>query len=238
MSADATEVAALAAALADPTRMRICLALVDGRARTCGELARLAGVAPSTTSEHLSRLVGAGLLVEERQGRHRYVRLADDQVAQLLEDLSSRRLAPAPRVSSLRGRRVALDLAFARTCYDHLAGRLGVATFDALVARGLLDDAAGVAVTEQGRSWLLALGGGRLAERSTRRPLARPCLDWTERRPHLAGTSGAALLDALVAHGWVERRTGERSLLVTTSGTKWFRAELSLETAALRAAAA
>ena len=120
------ELARLAGLLADPTRATFCLALLDGRAWTAGELARHAGVAASTATEHLHRLTGAGLLVEQREGRHRYVRVADAATAQLIEDLASRAGAPAAPVRSLRAATVSAALANGRTCYDHLAGRLGV----------------------------------------------------------------------------------------------------------------
>ncbi|WP_143642206.1 ArsR/SmtB family transcription factor, partial [Streptomyces viridochromogenes] len=135
----APRLARLAALIADETRAACLLALLDGRAWTAGELARHAGVAPSTLSEHLGKLVAGGLLAEERQGRHRYVRLADTRTAQLVEDLVAQvspGARPAPR--SLREAGAHSAMARARTCYDHLAGRLGIALTDALTGRGLL----------------------------------------------------------------------------------------------------
>ncbi|MEU2632757.1 helix-turn-helix domain-containing protein, partial [Kitasatospora sp. NPDC007106] len=160
------ELAAVAGLLADGTRAAFCLALLDGRAWTAGELARHAGVAAPTATEHLNRLVGGGLLAEERQGRHRYVRLADPQVAELVEQLAA--LAPGrperPATLAADGRRRAL--AHARTCYDHLAGAVGVAITDAMTARGLLDWTHGLRLTAEGQAWLGAAGvavppGGR-----------------------------------------------------------------------------
>lgn len=138
--------------LADDTRAAICLALMDGRAWTAGELARHAGVAASTATEHLSKLVDGGLLLEERQGRHRYVRLAGADVAKLIEDMTLFMAKPAPVQSSLRAHRASKALAYARTCYDHMAGHLGVAITGSLIQRGLLDDLE-LTLTEQGRSW-------------------------------------------------------------------------------------
>ncbi|MFF0311390.1 ArsR/SmtB family transcription factor [Streptosporangium sp. NPDC004379] len=222
--------AALAALLADPTRARFCLALLDGRAWSAGELARGAGVAASTASEHLSRLVEAGLLAEERQGRHRYVRLADPGVAQLIEDLAAHAGGPGGgRPVTLRASAAARAMAGARTCYDHLAGRLGVAVTDALTARGLLCQDAGFALTREGLEWFVT-GLGVGLPGSGRRPLARPCLDWTERRHHLAGAAGAALCSALLERGWVVRIGSGRALRVTGGGRRALAELLGLET--------
>ncbi|WP_433358949.1 ArsR/SmtB family transcription factor [Streptosporangium sp. CA-115845] len=208
--------AALAALLADDTRARFCLALLDGRAWSAGELAAHAGVAASTASEHLSRLIGGGLLTEERQGRHRYVRLAGPGVAQLIEDLAAHAGAGA-QPATLRAASATRALAAARTCYDHLAGRLGVMINDALLARSLLRQDAGFALSDAGLSWFatelgvcLPVGGRRL--------LARPCLDWTERRHHLAGTAGAVLCATALERGWVSRIGSGRALAVTAAG--------------------
>lgn len=201
----APRLAALAALLADETRASFCLALLDGRAWTAGELARAAGVAPSTASEHLGRLVGGGLLAEERQGRHRYLRLADGRTAQLVEELAAHAHAGAPTPPrTLREASLRHALARGRTCYDHLAGRLGIRVTDAMTGRGLLRQDTGFALTEEGLAWFAALGIDLAT--TSRRPLARGCLDWTERRQHLAGTSGAALSPAHARRGMV--RTG------------------------------
>jgi DNA-binding transcriptional ArsR family regulator len=225
----ASDLASLAALLADETRAAICLALLDGRAWTAGELAAHARVAPSTATEHLHRLVGGGLLVEVRQGRHRYVRLAGPSVAHLIEDLSARTESrPAP----LRGLRAATaDAALrrGRTCYDHLAGRLGVAVTDAMTGAGLLDQTGGFALTAAGLAWLtgdLALSPDDL--RPGTRPLARGCLDWTERRPHLAGVAGARLCETFLANGWVARIGSGRAVRLTPDGKAALRDRLGL----------
>ncbi|MBP0454503.1 MULTISPECIES: helix-turn-helix transcriptional regulator [unclassified Kitasatospora] len=219
--------AQLAALLADPTRAAFCTALLDGRAWTGGELARHAGVAPSTASEHLSRLIAGGLLAEERQGRHRYVRLAGPEAAALIEDLTSfaesaPAKAPAKAPRTLRESTRLSAEARARTCYDHLAGRLGVAVTDAVLARGLVADDAGLAVTGSGREWLAA-AGIELPARAGRgggRPLVRGCLDWTERRTHLGGVLGAALCRTALDRAWVERIGSGRALRVTPDGDR------------------
>lgn len=230
----ANDLASLAALLADPTRAAFCLALLDGRAWTGGELARLAGVAPSTASEHLSKLVAGGLLAEERQGKHRYVRLADPATAQLLEDLAAHvRPDRAARPSSLRASGATKAMARARTCYDHLAGRLGVLVTDALIRKGLLRQDTGFSITPAGLDWFGRLGIDLVGLRSRTRPLARSCLDWTERRPHLAGTAGAALCAHALDHGWVTRVGGQRALRVTDTGLADLSSLLDIAPAAL-----
>ncbi len=210
-----------AALLADPTRASFCLALLDGRAWTASELARHAGVSPSTASEHLTRLIAGGLLAEERQGRHRYVRLASPAAATLIEDLASYAPdAPAPR--NLRESARTSAEARARTCYDHLAGSLGVAITDAMTDRGFLTHDQGLTITEAGLSSLRDRGID-LTSRSRSRPMVRPCLDWTERRIHLAGVVGAALCDWALQRHFVERIGSGRALKVTPGGRQAFR---------------
>ncbi|MEU8136818.1 ArsR/SmtB family transcription factor [Streptodolium elevatio] len=229
----ASRLSALTALLADETRATMCLALLDGRAWTGGELARHAGVAPSTASEHLSQLVAGGLLAEERQGRHRYLRIADPATAQLIEDLAAFAGPPAGTASSLRARSASTALARARTCYDHLAGRLGIAITDALTKRGLLAQETGFALTDQGLRWFAELGVDLAGAPRGRRPLARPCLDWTERRPHLSGISGAALCAHAFQAGWCTRIGTQRALAVTDLGLRELRARLGIEPDAL-----
>jgi DNA-binding transcriptional ArsR family regulator len=224
MTSDASDLAALAALLADETRAAMCLALLDGRAWTAGELAAHAGVARSTATEHLHRLIGGGLLSEERQGRHRYVRLADASVAHLIEDLSARfEPRPAP-VHGLRQATAFAAMKRGRTCYDHLAGALGVAVTDAMTGAGLLDQRGGFALTEAGLAWLTGPAGVDPAALEppgrSRRPLARGCLDWTERRPHLAGAAGARLCDRFMALRWVVRIGSGRAVKVTPEGRR------------------
>ncbi|MGR6319310.1 helix-turn-helix domain-containing protein [Micromonospora soli] len=216
-STDGRAMAGLAALLADRTRAAFCLALLDGRAWTAGELARAGGVAPSTATDHLNRLVRGGLLVEERQGRHRYVRLAGPSVAQLIEDLAGHAPAQPAPPRTLRAASAGAVLAYARTCYDHLAGRLGVLLHDALLDRGVLDRTGGLAVTAHGVAWLAELGVPVEPLRAARRPLVRDCLDWTERRPHLAGALGAALNRRFLDLGWTVRGTG-RAVRLTPAG--------------------
>jgi DNA-binding transcriptional ArsR family regulator len=219
-----SEVAAL---LGDPTRATMLDELRDGRARPAGELARTAGIAPSTASEHLARLVAGRLLVVEPSGRERLYRLASADVAEVLEALS--RLGSEEPVSSLRtaGRRDALQAA--RTCYDHLAGRLGVAVTDALVARDVLRPRDGsFELSEGGAVFLAEIGVDVDGARARKRVFARSCLDWSERRPHLAGALGAALADAALGHGWARRRPNDRALDVTPHGVAALRKRLGV----------
>jgi DNA-binding transcriptional ArsR family regulator len=225
----APALARFAALLADHTRATFCLALLDGRAWTAGELAGYAGVAPATATGHLHKLVAAGLLTEQRQGRHRYVRLADARVAQLIEDLAAH-LPPAPAPArTLRAASASAALARGRTCYDHLAGRLGVAVTDALDRTGRLSRAGGFALTPAGLRWLDDLTEAArpvaaarpdhvAARRASRRPPARGCLDWTERREHLAGAAGAAICAHLLDQGWITRIGTGRAVRVTPAG--------------------
>lgn len=232
--AGARDLARLAALIADETRAACLLALLDGRAWTAGELARHAGVAASTVSEHLGKLVAGGLLAEERQGRHRYVRLADARVAHLVEDLTAQ-VAPeaaARRPRTLRESSAGSALARGRTCYDHLAGRLGIAVTDALTARGLLVQDTGFALTGAGLAWFGSAGIPLVPAR--RRPLARACLDWTERRPHLAGVAGAALCRHALDSAWCVRIGSGRAVKVTAAGERALSGLLGIEATALR----
>ena len=228
------DLARLAGLLADETRAAFCLAMLDGRAWTAGELAHHAGVARSTATEHLHRLIAGGLLSEQRQGRHRYVRLAGPHVAELLEEMTGH-LDPRPApAGSLRVASASAALARARTCYDHLAGRLGVAVTDAMTRSGLLQQNAGVAVTDDGLAWLtgtLGVPEDELAQ--ARRPLARACLDWTERRPHLAGVAGARVCERFLERRWVTRIGSGRALRVTPAGTTALRDLLGIDAASL-----
>jgi len=214
-STEGQELATWAKMLADATRATVCLALLDGRAWTATELAKLAGVSRPTISEHLNLLVDGGLLSEVRQGRHRYVKLAGPETAELLEGLAAlapRRTTVATSLSAASKRDA---FARARTCYDHFAGRLGVALTDAMTERGLLDWSDGIALTPEGVSWLDELGIAVEPRRG--RPAVRSCLDVTERRPHLAGAVGAALCAHALRQGWVTHIPGGRALKVTGS---------------------
>lgn len=219
MDADA-DLAATAALIGDATRARMLLALLDGRPRAAGDLAREAGVSAGTASQHLARLLDGGLLSVSASGRHRFYALAGDQVAAALETLAA--ISPRRPVRSLRQANAADRLHQARSCYDHLAGRIGVLVSDALVARGAIASLApgeNGTLLERDHPLLAELGVAVPVEPPpTRRPVVRGCLDWTERRPHLAGHLGAWLLTALLERGWLERRAADRSLALTPAG--------------------
>ncbi|HEY4019414.1 MAG TPA: metalloregulator ArsR/SmtB family transcription factor [Pseudonocardiaceae bacterium] len=202
----------VAAVLADPSRATMCLALLDGRAWTVGELARTANIAPSTATEHVRRLTEAGFVATLRQGRHRYVRIEDERVAELIERLSEHADHHPPR--GLRASIRAGRLALARTCYDHLAGRLGVALRAGMIEAGLVDVERGLNLTEAGTRTLAALGIE--PPRSSGRPLLKECLDWTERREHLSGSVPSALLHRAIDAGWL-RSAGNRAVVINDS---------------------
>lgn len=221
-------IAHIAALVGDPARANMLAALMDGRALTASELAYLAGVAPQTASGHLARLSEAGLLALRRQGRRRYFRLASPLVGRMLEGLMVvAQDAPAARERALwRGGET---LRHARTCYDHLAGRIAVAIAGRLVQRAIiLLDEDGGQLTESGRGFFDEAGID-LGAPSKRRVFCRPCLDWSERRPHLAGAVGAAILRHAFAHGWVERVRDSRALLVTPAGATGLAATFGIE---------
>lgn len=244
------DISAAAALFADPTRARVLMALGDGRALPASVLAAEAGVTPQAASAQLARLQAAGLLEVERSGRHRYYRLADGRVAAVLEALAH--LAPARPIRSLRQSTRAAALRSARTCYDHLAGRLGVEITQALVDAGALrptDDIGdtrrrpgdrlssqlsdhpytlGPAATEVFTS--LGVPEEQLTERrAPRRPLLRFCLDWSEQRHHLAGRLGAQVLTALVDAGWIVRTPKQRAVRITPAGQKALNTRLRLD---------
>ncbi|HJP78086.1 MAG TPA: helix-turn-helix domain-containing protein [Pseudonocardiaceae bacterium] len=204
--------AEVAAVLAEPSRATMCLALLDGRAWTVGELARTAEVAPSTATEHVHRLTEAGFVAAVRQGRHRYVRIEDERVAELIERLAQHADHHPPR--GLRASIRAGKLALARTCYDHLAGRLGVALRTGMIEAGILDVEHGLNLTEDGAKTVATLGIEPV--RSSKRPLLKECLDWTERREHLSGSLPSALLHRAVDAGWL-RLTGNRAVAINDS---------------------
>ena len=223
--------ATIAALVGDPARAGMLHSLMDGRALTASELARAGGITAQTASSHLARMTAVGLLSVEKQGRHRYHRLASPSVAQMIETImqvasdlepSRPRLSVGPRDAALR---------VARTCYDHLAGRLGVALADALVAGGYAELANdGGVVTDPGIAFLRRIGIDidSLLPRPGKRPsrvLCRPCLDWSERRPHLAGAIGAALCAHSFTLGWIRRINGTRAVAITPKGSRVFREE-------------
>lgn len=219
-----------AALIGDPVRARLLQALMDGRAHPAGELARAAGCTAPSASNHLARLRDGGLVLMRQEGRHRYYTLAGRTVAEAVEALQ--RLAPMPRPLEAPRSRLARQIRDARSCYDHLAGRLGVAVAEALATRGLIvpdpADDRRYTLTAAGEAWFRDFGVDP-SPPAGRRVFARPCLDWTERRPHLAGALGARLLARLFALGWVARVEGGRGLRLTLAGSQGLKRALAVE---------
>jgi DNA-binding transcriptional ArsR family regulator len=220
MSGEHYRLAEIGALIGDPARASMLNELMSGRALTAGELAAAAGVTPQTVSAHLAKLLAARLIRVERQGRHRYATIASPAVAQMLETMlfvaSGERIEQAKRAKLPR---IHAALKRARTCYDHLAGELGVALCDALVAREyvwLRDGAA--ELTPSGLVFCDTFALQLAAPSGSRRPLCRACLDWSERRTHLAGRFGAALAQRLFDLCWIERAQQGRAVMLTAAG--------------------
>jgi len=221
------DVARVAALIGDPSRAAMLAALLGGVARPAGELARCAGVSAQTASAHLARLVDGGLLRVTTSGRHRYFSLAGAPVARALESLAL--VAPLSPPRTPREDFELRRLRRGRTCYDHLAGVLGTAVTDALVERGCIDARGdGYEVMPEGETWLQALGVDCARIRHGRRTFARACLDWSERRPHLAGALGAAVATRFFELAWITRVDGSRAVAVTPAGRRALRRELGL----------
>jgi len=215
---DAPDIARIAALLGDPARASMLTALLGGQARTAGELAREAGVTAQTASSHLAKLTAGGLLAGRKQGRHSYYELAGDDVVGVLEGL----MGLAARAGHVRPQVGAREPALrrARVCYDHLAGEVGVALLDNLLARKLVaPDGEGLLLTPTGQTMMAAIGLdlGQLCR--SRRPVCKSCLDWSVRRSHLAGGLGAALLSRFYSLGWARREADSRVVTFSDRGS-------------------
>jgi DNA-binding transcriptional ArsR family regulator len=218
---DGPNIARIASLLGDPARADVLTALMTDRALTATELAAIAGVTKQTMSAHLAKLLEAALVSVDQQGRHRYFRLANEDVAALLESLmgvafrtGAVRLVSSPREPALRK---------ARICYDHLAGEMGVMAYEALLHRGILRTLRKeLQVTAVGIEWFSRAGIDTQTAAQSRRSFCRPCMDWSERRYHLAGALGAALLTRLAELGWVKRNLRSRVISFTTNGHRLF----------------
>lgn len=220
---DGPNITHIAALVGDHARAEVLTVLMSGMALTATELADAAGVTRQTISSHLAKLRDAGLLSVETQGRHRYFRIADADVAGMLETLmgvafgtGKVRVRSSPREPALRK---------ARVCYDHVAGELGVLVYEGLARHGALKlDTDGIALTLEGKSLLRRIGIDVAALPPSRRPFCRTCLDWSERRPHLAGTLGTALLARFQAMDWARRLPDSRVLAFSQEGEAALRA--------------
>lgn len=220
-------IAEIAGLVGEPARAIMLTALLDGRALTATELARAARVTPQTASAHLARLTEAGLTVPIRDGRYRYFRLASPRVAEMLDGIMAVALENRPRYRPLS--RPASELSAARICYDHLAGRLSVDLTASLIAHEYIavgDEAA--EITPAGTRFLTGFGVDLFAG-SGRRRFCRLCMDWTERRPHIAGVVGAAITRRCFDLGWTERMKDSSAVIVTASGKRGFRELFGVE---------
>ncbi|SAK69830.1 ArsR family transcriptional regulator [Caballeronia temeraria] len=227
----------IGALIADPGRAAMLWSLMDGTARPAGELTMIAGLSPSAASGHLARLTEGGLLALEVSGRHRYYRIATPDIAAAIEALANLARASAPQRAPERPpSAVPVEMRFARTCYDHLAGELAVQLFDGMIARNWLaaadldEQAHGPATldaTPEGAHAFAELGIDLKAQRARRRRFACTCIDWSERRPHLGGALGAAFLEACESRGWIEHTAKRRVLRVTPAGHRHFEDFLS-----------
>ena len=213
-----SEIASVAALIGDPARARMLTALMGGIALTATELAAEAGVTPSTASTHLAKMAEAQILAVEKQGRDRYFRLADDDVGEVLEGLMAVAMRPSLR------RRGPSDPALrtARVCYDHLAGEMGVRLFDSLKSHDLLS------LTSGSEAFFQRFGIDAAALAASRRPFCRTCVDWSERRFHLAGGLGAAILQRVFALRWARRALDSRAVVFSPHGDRAFRAQFGL----------
>jgi DNA-binding transcriptional ArsR family regulator len=218
---DGPDIVRVGALLGDPARMHMLTALMGGQALTAGELAREAGVTPQTASSHLGKLADGRLITPRKQGRCVYYALANEAVAELMEQLGGlasaaghRRTRPGPRDLAMRR---------ARVCYDHLAGELAVAMLDSLLRRQMIEDRAGsLSLSGGGAAFMRAFGVPVEALSAGRRPLCKACLDWSERRSHLAGALGKALLERIYARGWARRIEGGRVVAFSAPGLAEF----------------
>lgn len=227
MTGDA-DIATVAALIGDRTRARFLCELVGGESRRASELASAAGISRATASFHLGRLLTAHLLEVQTQGRHRTYRLAGSEVAQAIEALQ--RIAPRLPIRSLHASSSAHALSYARFCYDHLAGRLAIELVDAMTTTGLITLTGDqFELTDQGVSWFEELGIDVAGLRATRRSFARACVDWSERRPHLAGAVGAALARRFLELGWIERAPHGRGAKPTPAGRTHLSKTLGIE---------
>ncbi|SRR6266496_219148 len=222
---DEPDVARIASLLADPARARILRILIDGTMRPAGELAYAGNISAQSASAHLAKLVDAGLLSLEAQGRHRYFRIASAEVADAIESLGSLSMALRPRNprSPAIPKPAPVQFLRARTCYDHLAGEIAVEVCEAMLkARWMTAEGRDFRVTRLGEKRLVALDVDLAAARRSRRAFARACVDLTQRRPHLGGALGAALLDLYIARGWVLRTQRSRAVSITPRGSEAF----------------
>ncbi|WP_258297203.1 ArsR/SmtB family transcription factor [Paenibacillus peoriae] len=223
-----SNVAMIASLVSEPSRAAILTALLDGRFHTASELAHMAGIKPQTASFHLAKMTEAQVVTVEKQGRHRYFGIQGPEVAQVMESLLS--IAPPVPIKSFKHASENEALRLARTCYDHVAGQLGVQLMSFFIQKGILsEDQDGLHITEQGETFFTDFQIDLKKTRQKRRSFSHKCLDWSERRHHLAGALGNALLDRLFELNWIERLPTTRAIRVTADGKRGFKEIFSIE---------
>ncbi|WP_090737142.1 helix-turn-helix transcriptional regulator [Paenibacillus sp. Mc5Re-14] len=223
-----SNVAMIASLVSEPSRAAILTALLDGRFHTASELAHMAGIKPQTASFHLAKMTEAQVVTVEKQGRHRYYGIQDPEVAQVMESLLS--IAPPVPIKSFKQASENEAIRLARTCYDHVAGHLGVQIMSFFIQKGILsEDQDGLHITQQGEIFFADFQIDLKNTRQKRRSFSHKCLDWSERRHHLAGALGSALLDRLLELHWVEHLPTTRAIRITAEGKRGFKEVFSIE---------
>lgn len=223
-----SNVAMIASLVSEPSRAAILTALLDGRFHTASELAHMAGIKPQTASFHLAKMTEAQVVTVEKQGRHRYYGIQDPEVAQVMESLLS--IAPPVPIKSFKQASENEAIRLARTCYDHVAGHLGVQIMDFFMQKGILsEDQDGLHITQQGVIFFADFQINLKNIRQKRRSFSHKCLDWSERRHHLAGALGSALLDRLFELHWIEHLPTSRAIRITDGGKRGFKEIFSIE---------
>ncbi|EHS59338.1 ArsR/SmtB family transcription factor [Paenibacillus sp. Aloe-11] len=223
-----SNVAMIASLVSEPSRAAILTVLLDGRFHTASELAHMAGIKPQTASFHLSKMTDAQVVTVDKQGRHRYFGIQNPEVARVMESLLS--IAPPVQIKSFKQASENEAIRLARTCYDHLAGHLGVQIMDSLINKGMLsEDQDGLYITERGETFFADFQVNLTQIKQRRRSFSHKCLDWSERRHHLAGALGSALLDRLLTLHWIERLPTTRAIRITTDGKRGFKEVFSID---------
>ncbi|MDX8366739.1 ArsR/SmtB family transcription factor [Cytobacillus sp. IB215665] len=216
------DLAKVASLVSENSRAAILTVLLDGRFHPASELAYMAQIKPQTASFHLTKMVDANLITMEKHGRHRYYSIRNQEVAQVMESLLS--IAPRTEIRSLKQASEDKAVRFARTCYDHLAGSLGIQLTDSLVKSGILcNNTTEFEVTDKGEEFFASLQINLQEVKNKRRAFAHKCLDWSERRHHLAGALGNALLERILELNWIQRSPNSRAITITTAGKKGFK---------------
>jgi len=222
------EIAKITSLMADPIRTSMLWSMIDGRAYTGLELAIMADTSPQNASMHLAKLLNANLLAVEKQGRHKYYRLASDEVATAMEAIAN--LIPKEKTRQVVDDKDDHALKYCRTCYDHLAGKVAVTVVDAMVKQKLiLKENQAFALSRKGEQFFTKLKVDLKKLEALRRPMLRPCLDWTERRHHLAGSLGAEFLKLILSADWIRRVKNSRAVVITAKGQKEFYEMLRVE---------